>query len=97
MIGEVGFADDKQPGHIALQFVVHPKPAHRVVDRGINTHRCLVSILTRNVFIHLEKIAVTLADGRLAQTFDRVGKVHVNPQPARTHPTPLIADFLGRA
>ena len=41
VVGEVRLAEHVQAGHRAHQVVVHPQPAHRVVDRRVDAHRHL--------------------------------------------------------
>jgi hypothetical protein len=95
MVGEVGLADDMEAGDRAHQVVVHPEPAHRVVHRGIDPHGNLVRILVGNPVIHLEEIAVTIADGPLPQPPDRIGKVEIDAKPALPDPASLVTHFLG--
>ena len=95
VIGEVRFAKNMQPGNITHQIIVDPKAAHGVVDRGINAHRCVVGIVAGDLFVDVEKIAVTLADRRFAETRDRVLEIEINAASARADPAAFIADFLG--
>src|SRR5207302_3774355 len=84
MIGKVRFADDEKAGDIAHQIVIHPEPAHRVMDRGINSHRNLVSIFTGDFLVNFKQISVAFADRLFAEPFDRVGKIEINTAPAGT-------------
>ena len=57
-------ADHVEARDRAHQVVVDPQPAHRVVHGRIDAHRHFVRILVRDALVHLEQIAVALADGR---------------------------------
>ena len=96
MVGEVGLADDEQAGHLAHQIVIHPQAAHRVVRRGINAHRHLVGVFAGDVVIHVEQVAVALADGAFAQPADGVGEVEIDAASALADAAALVAHFLGR-
>ena len=78
VVGEVGLARHEEPGNRALQVVVDPQPAHRVVRRRVDAHRHLVGVLARDVLVHVEEVAVAIADDLFAQALDRVGKVQVD-------------------
>ena len=97
VIGEIRFADDMQAGNVAHQIVVHPEAAHRVMDRRVNPHRRVVGIVAGDFFVDVEKISVTLADGRLAEARDRVLEVEINAAPARADAAAFVANFLGAA
>ena len=47
VVGEVGLPEDEEPGQVGHQVVVHPEPAHRVVDGREDPHRHLVGVLVR--------------------------------------------------
>ena len=83
--------------NIGHQVVVHPQPAHRVVDRRIDHHRALVGILAGDLVIHLEKIPVAGADRVLAEALGRIAEIQVNAEAGRSHAAPFIADLLGGA
>ena len=95
VVGKVGFTEDKQPRHVAHEAVIDPQAAHRVVDSREDPHRGLVSVLPGDVFIHLKKVAVALADRLLSEAVDGIGKIKVDAQAAGTDTAPLVADFLG--
>ena len=97
VIGEVGLADDVEPRDGALQVVVHPGAAHRVVDRGVDAHRALVGVLPRDALVHLEEVAVAFLDLVAAESLDGIGEVEEDPLPAGTDPAPLVAHFLRRS
>src|SRR5260370_1569864 len=81
MIGEIGFTDHEQAGHIVHQIVIHPETAHCVVHSGINSHRHFVGVLACNLLIYLEQISVALANRLYAEPFDRIGKVEIDTAP----------------
>ena len=64
VVGEVRFAEHVQARDVAHQVVVHPQPAHRVVDGRVDAHRHLVRILVGDLLVHLEQVAVLLLDRR---------------------------------
>ena len=86
MVREVGFAASEQAADGGLEIVVHPKPTHRVVSRGVDPHRRLVGAVTGDPLIHLEQVAVPLPDRLLAKTADRIAEVEV-------HTAPLAVDL----
>ena len=47
LVGEVGFPEHEEAGHVAHQVVVDPQPAHRVVDGGVDAHRHDVRVSRR--------------------------------------------------
>src|SRR5690606_17091046 len=51
----------------------------------------------RDALVHLEEVAVALADGLLAEPFDGVGEVEVDAEAARSDAAPVVARLLGRA
>jgi hypothetical protein len=67
------------------------------VDRRVDPHRHFVGVLTSDPLIHIEEIAVALADHMRAQALDRVGEVEVHAAPARPDAAALVADRLGGA
>ena len=97
VIGEIRFADDVQAGNVAHQIVIHPEAAHRVMDRGINPHRRLVGIFAGDLFVHVEEVAVALADRVFAEARDRVREIEINAAPAGADAAAFVADFLGAA
>ena len=94
---EVGLAQYEQAGDVAHQVVIDPQAAHGVVGRRIDAHRHLVGVLVGDLLVHLEQVAVTLADGVLAQALDGSGKVQVHAAPARADAAAVVALFLGGA
>ena len=73
VVGEIRFAEDEQSGDRALQLVIDPEAAHRVVNGRIDAHRDLVGILVGDALIHVEEIAVAFADGLDTEARNRVG------------------------
>ena len=67
------------------------------MDRRIDAHGSLISIFARDLFVHVEQVAVPLADDRLAQPLNRLGKIQINPQAARPDATACVANLLGGA
>ena len=97
VVGKVGFAEHEQPGQSAHQVVIHPGAAHGVMHGRINAHRDLVRILAGDLFVHIEEVAVALADDLFAQAPDGVRKIQVNPQAAWPDPAAFVTNFLGRS
>src|SRR5688500_11322284 len=97
VVGEVGLADDVEPGDRALQVVVHPQAAHRVVGRGVDPHRHVVGVLAGDALVHLEEVAVALRDHRLAEPLDGAREVEVDAHAAGPDATPLVDHALGGA
>ena len=62
--------------------------------RGIHAHGLLIGVLGSDPLVHLEKVAVALADRVFAQPFDGIGKVQVHAAAARAHAPALVADFF---
>ncbi len=94
VVGEIGFAQHEQSRHRAHQIVIHPGAAHRVVDRRVNSHGRRISILTGNLFIHIEKISIAFANDVFAQSFDRVGKIQVNAFASGANAAAVVTHFL---
>ena len=78
MIGEVCLSEDMETRDVTHEVVVHPESSHGVVNGGINTHGTLVGVLTGDVLVHLEEIAVALADGLLTKTLDGSGEIKID-------------------
>ena len=95
VVGEVGLADHEQARDGAHQVVVHPEPAHGVVDGRIDPHRHLVRVLVGDPLVHLEEVAVPLPDGVLAEPGDGVGEVEIDAAAAGAHAAAVVADLLG--
>ena len=70
VIGEVGFADGIAARNRSHQVVVNPYTAHCVVNCWVDTHGNLVGVLTGDVCVHVEEVAVFSADNIFAVTFD---------------------------
>ena len=95
MIGEVRFAEDEQTRDRTFELIVDPRPAHRVVDGGIDAHRNLIGILIGDPLVHLEEIAVAGLDGAEAVALDGVGEVEIDGHAVRTDAKAGVATFLG--
>ncbi len=91
VVGEIRFADHEQSGDSRHQLIIHPQPAHRVMDRRINAHRNFVRILICDAFIHFEQVAVALANFVNAQPLDRIREIEINAEPVFAHSAPFIA------
>ena len=97
VVGEVGLAGHVQPSDRALEVVVDPQPAHRVVDGRVDPHRHLVRVLARDLQVHVEQVPVARLDDLLAQPVDRIGEVQVD---AAAHVARVAVEVLlgdGRA
>ncbi len=67
------------------------------MHRRINPHRRLIGVFIRNLVVHGEKVAVPLADLRLAQPLDGVGKIQIHPPAGFANPPAFVTDVFGRA
>ena len=74
VVGEVGLAGHEETVDGRHQVVVHPEPAHRVVERREDPHRNLVGVLVRDAEVHVEEVAVALLDRVSAEAADGVGE-----------------------
>ena len=97
MVGEVRLAEHVQARDRAHQVVVHPQPAHRVVDGRVDPHRHLVRVLVGDLLVHVEEVAVALADDVFAEPLDGVGEVEVDREARLADAAALVADRLGGA
>ena len=97
MVGKVRLPGHMKSGKIRHQVVIDPEPSHRVVDCWENLHGGLVGVLSLDLLIHLEEIAVSGGNGVMAVPEDGVTKVEVDAKSGWCDPAPLIADLLGRA
>ena len=86
MVREVAFSNSKQAGNGGHEFVIDPNAAHSIVDGRENHHGVVilhtVNLLGKlarinigNLFIHVEKVAITLKNGVDTETINRLGKV----------------------
>ena len=82
---------------VLTQVVVHPQAAHGVVDGGVDAHGHLVGILVGDALVHVEQVAVALANGLLAQALDGVGEVEIDAQAGFAHAAAFVAHRLGVA
>ena len=64
---------------------------------GVDAHRRLIGILPGDAFVHLEEVAVAVADGILAQPLDGIGEVQVDGQFGLPYPAAFVADVFGVA
>src|SRR3954462_13645714 len=97
VIGKVCLPDDMEPWDGAHQVVIDPEPAHGIVDRRENPHRHPIGIVIGDPLVHLEQIAVAVADGLLPEPADDVGKMQIDAESTLPHPAAFVADFLGGA
>ena len=91
VIGKVRFADHEQAGDGAHQVIIHPQAAHGVVDRRIDAHRNLVRIFVGDALVHLEQIAVALANHIHAQPLDGIREIEIDAQPGLAHAAAFVA------
>ena len=96
VIGEVGFAENEEAGDVGHQVVVHPETAHRVVHRWVDSHRSFVGIFPSNLVVHVEQIAVPLANLVLAEALDGVSEIEVNAETAWADTSSVVARFFRR-
>ena len=98
VVGEVGLTGDEQAGDRRHQVVVDPDAAHDVVHGGVDAHRHLVGVLTRDPLVHVEEVVVLLLDAVAAETLDGGGEVEVDTAAdsvdLRADPAALVADVL---
>ena len=97
VIGEVGFAQNEQARQVAHQVVIHPQAAHRVMHRRVDAHRHSVGVLAGDALVHLEEIAVALADDFFAEPLDGIAEVQIDAAPAGADAAPFVADLLDGA
>ena len=95
MVGEVGLAQREQAGDGGHQVVVHPQAAHRVMDGRVDPHRAGVGVLARDHLVHLEEVAVALADRVHAEPLDGVAQVQVHGLTGGAHAAAGVAHLLG--
>src|SRR6185369_851963 len=72
-----------------------PRAAHRVMHGWEDAHRRLIGIFTGDALIHVEQIAVTLANAILAEAADGFAEIEINAEPAGSDAASFIAHFLG--
>ena len=63
----------------------------------INAHRNLISVFAGDLVVNLEQISITLANGILAESPNRVREIEIDTAPTWTDSATFIADLLGRA
>ncbi len=97
VVREVRLARDVEARDRGHQVVVHPEPAHRVVRGRVDAHRDLVGVVVRDALVHVEEVAVALADDVLAEAADRVREVEVDAEARLADAAALVADLLGGA
>ena len=95
MIGKISLADREETRNSGHQIIVHPQPAHGVVNGRVDPHRHLVWILSGDPFVHLEEVSIALANNWSAQTLDRIGKIQVHAQTCFTDSAAFVANRLG--
>ena len=64
---------------------------------GVDAHGHAVRVLGRDPLVHVEEVAVLLADHGGAQPLDGVGEVQVHAVARLAHAAALVADLLGVA
>src|SRR5258706_9875223 len=64
------------------------------MDRGINAHRYFVCVLPGNFLVHVEEVAVFLADLRLAHTANGIGEIEIDALAAWSDAAAFVANFL---
>ena len=94
MVGEVAFADSEEALDRGLEFVVNPDAAHCVVACGEDHHRGFVGIVVADHLVHVEEVAVAVANHILAKTLDGIFEVEVYGI-AGTYAETGVAAFLG--
>src|SRR5947209_5158674 len=62
---------------------------------GIDAHRGAIGILACNFLIHVEEVAVPLANDGFTEALNCLGEIEVNTESTRADPTSLVAYFLG--
>ena len=97
VIGEMLVAEGEEAGEPRGhgEVVVHPEPAHGVMHCGIDAHRHLIGVFGRDLVIHVEEIAVALANGLFALAFDGVGEIQIHAESTGPDAAAVIAGFLG--
>src|ERR1035437_3024191 len=97
VIGEVRLTRDVEAGDGAHQVVIHPQPAHGVVNGGVDTHGHFVGILAGNALVHVEQVAVALLDDVLAQALDGFAEIQIDAQAGLAHAAAFVANGFGIA
>src|ERR1035438_7015491 len=67
------------------------------MHRGIDAHRHLVAVLAGDLLVHVEQVAIPLADNAFAQPLDGIRKVEIDAELARADTAAGITGFFGRA
>ena len=78
MVREVAFADCEETLDRGLKFVVNPDAAHGIVACREDHHRSMVGIIIRDHLIHVEEVAVTVADYIFTETVDCIFEIEVD-------------------
>ena len=97
VIGEVRFADGKQPRNGAHQKIIHPQAAHGVVYGGVNPHGNFVRIFIGDALVHLEQIAIALANYIHAESLYGVREIQIDAQAGLAHAAAFVANCFGVA
>ncbi len=97
VVGEVRFTEHVQARDRRHEVVVHPQSTHRVVHGGVDPHRHVVRVVVGDLLVHVEQVAVPLADHALPEPVDGIAEVEVHRQPRLTHAAPVVAHQLGGA
>ena len=66
------------------------------MDRGVDAHRGAIRVLAGDPLVHLEEIAVALADRILPEAGNGTGKVEIDPSSTGADAEACVTRFLGR-
>ena len=97
MVRKIGFTENVKPGDGAHEIVIHPKSAHRVVQRRIDAHGSFIGIFAGNLLIHVEQIRIFVDHPFFAVPLDHILEIQVYGHSGRTHAKAFVAHFLGPA
>ena len=97
VVREVRLTEDIQTGQVALQVVVHPQAAHRVMDRRVDSHRDFVRVFSGDLLVHVKEVAVLASHDIFAITFDGCCEIEIHRQTGRPDAVAGITAFLCRA
>src|SRR5688572_26696261 len=97
MVREVRLAAHVQARDGTHEIVVHPQPAHRVMRRGVDAHGYFVRVLTRDVHVHVEQIAVALGDDVAAEALDGIAEIEIYTDTGRSDTASFVHHLLRAA
>ena len=66
------------------------------MHRRVDAHRDLIRILAGDLLVHVEQVAIPLADNIFTEPLDGIRKVKIDAPPARADAAAGITGFLGR-